>query len=302
MSAAGALLGAFAACGLLLVMARVRAIRRAPLEMRVLPYLRDLPGALPQVRSAGRSWGLVRLSATALGRLLGGDETLRRRLLRAGLPDDVDGYRAEQVLWGVIGLVVAAVVMLGRAARGADRSGSSIVAVVVCVAAFAAGVMCRDSRLTSQVTRRERRIITEFPSLAELLALSVTAGESPVSALDRVVARSNGPLSEELGRVLADIRTGETVTTAFDRLASRTGLPLLARFSAGLATAVERGTPLADVLHAQAADVREAGRRELIEAGARREVFMMAPVVFLVLPVVVLFALYPGLLSLHLDT
>ena len=35
--------------------------------------------------------------------------------------------------------------------------------------------------------------------------------------------------------------------------------------------------PLADVLHAQAADVREAGRRELIEIAARKEVVMMVP-------------------------
>ena len=63
-----------------------------------------------------------------------------------------------------------------------------------------------------------------------------------------------------------------------------TGLPLVARFAEGIAVAVERGTPLADVLHAQAADVREAGRRELIETAARKEVFMMVPVVFLVLP------------------
>jgi len=43
--------------------------------------------------------------------------------------------------------------------------------------------------------------------------------------------------------------------------------------------ATERGTPLVDVLHAQAADVREAGRRELLETGARKEVLMMVPVV-----------------------
>ena len=65
-------------------------------------------------------------------------------------------------------------------------------------------------------------------------------------------------------------------------------------------SAVERGTPLADVLHAQAADVREAGRRELIESAARREVLMMVPVVFLVLPVTVLFAFWPGVVGLSL--
>ena len=67
-----------------------------------------------------------------------------------------------------------------------------------------------------------------------------------------------------------------------------------------VAVAVERGTPLADVLHAQAADVREASRRELIETAARKEVFMMVPVVFLVLPVTVLFAFFPGVIGLSL--
>ena len=90
--------------------------------------------------------------------------------------------------------------------------------------------------------------------------------------------------------------------SAFDALAARTGLPLVARFAEGVAVAVERGTPLADVLHAQAADVREAGRRELIEAGARKEVLMMVPVVFLVLPVTVVFAFWPGVVGLHLAT
>ena len=85
-------------------------------------------------------------------------------------------------------------------------------------------------------------------------------------------------------------------------MAATTGLPLVARFAQGIAVAVERGTPLADVLHAQAADVREAGRRELIEIAARKEVLMMVPVVFLVLPVTVFFAFWPGVVGLSLTT
>jgi tight adherence protein C len=66
----------------------------------------------------------------------------------------------------------------------------------------------------------------------------------------------------------------------------------------GLVVAIERGTPLADMLRAQAADVREAGKRALLEAGGRKEVSMMVPVVFLILPVTVLFALFPALSTL----
>jgi tight adherence protein C len=37
-----------------------------------------------------------------------------------------------------------------------------------------------------------------------------------------------------------------------------------------MAVAIERGTPLADVLRAQAADVRALGKRQLLETGAAR--------------------------------
>ena len=103
-------------------------------------------------------------------------------------------------------------------------------------------------------------------------------------------------------RVLAEVRTGTPVARALDDYSQRTGLPSVARFANGLAVALERGTPLADVLHAQAGDVREAQRRELIESGARREVFMMVPVVFLVLPTTVMFAFWPGVVGLRLTT
>jgi tight adherence protein C len=175
-----------------------------------------------------------------------------------------------------------------------------VAAVLLCLTGFVVGVLARDNHLSSQAKQRERRILAEFPTVAELLALAVAAGESPVAALDRVVRRSGGALSADLARVLADVRTGEPVGVAFDRMAARTGLPLVSRFAQGIAVAVERGTPLADVLHAQAADVREAGRRELIEVAARREVLMMVPVVFLVLPVTVVFAFWPGLVGLSL--
>ena len=42
------------------------------------------------------------------------------------------------------------------------------------------------------------------------------------------------------------------------------------------------------------------GKRALMEAGGRKEIAMMIPVVFLVLPVTIVFALFPGLANLSL--
>jgi tight adherence protein C len=203
------------------------------------------------------------------------------------------------VLWGVVALAGTAALSVLVALRSPGRT---LPLLVLCAVSFVAGVLLRENRLSAQVADREQRILAEFPTVAELLALAVGAGEGPVSALDRVVTRSRGELSADLGVVLADIRLGTPVSAALDSLARRTGLPVVARFAEGMAVAIERGTPLAGVLHAQAADVREAGRRALIESGARKEIAMMVPVVFLVLPVTVVFAFWPGVVGLHLVT
>jgi tight adherence protein C len=165
---------------------------------------------------------------------------------------------------------------------------------VLCLISAVTGVLARDRWLSREVARREERMMAEFPTIAELLALAVAAGEGAVGALERVTTISRGELARELGRALADARAGASLVQALQGIATRTTLPALARFVDGVAVAVERGTPLAEVLRAQAVDVREAGKRALLEAGGRKEIAMMVPVVFLVLPVTVLFALFPG--------
>ncbi|HSU03388.1 MAG TPA: type II secretion system F family protein [Nocardioides sp.] len=306
----GGLLGGVAGAGMVLVVVRLAVLRRPQLSERVLPYLRDLPqrdqgpslrtaSSSPTSAAAGIFGPVLRSAADLVERVVGGSTSVRRRLDRAGLRQGVQDFRIEQVVWGLVGFAAAAALSLVRALGGVGTLGS---AAVFCVLGFVLGVFLRDNRLSTQVKNRERQILTEFPTVAELLALSVAAGESPVSALDRVVRRSHGALSEDLADVLARIRTGEPVGHAFESLSRSTGLPIVARFATGVTVAMERGTPLADVLHAQAADVREAGRRLLIETAARKEIAMMAPVVFFVLPVTILFAFYPGVLGLRLTT
>jgi tight adherence protein C len=208
----------------------------------------------------------------------------------------VEDFRVEQVVWGALGLLGGAVLtVVGAALAG---SVNVLSAVLVCAAGLVGGVLGRDWWLTQQVQRREELLLAEFPVIADLLALAVTAGESPTAAIARVTRLSGGELARELGSALGRARAGVPLVEALQQLADRTSLDALARFVDGLVVAIERGTPLAEVLRAQAADVREAGKRRLLDAGGRKEIAMMVPVVFLVLPVTVLFALFPGLISI----
>lgn len=306
----GGLLGLAFGLGLLLIASGLLRTRRPGLVERTAPYLRDVPyrglqglGRPSPILPTSVWWSVfgpsVHRLAGGVERVLGGGTSVRRRLGRLGVRTTLEQFRIEQVVWGCAAFVATAIVLL---TLSLSSPVAPVPGLLVCAAAFVAGVLIRDSRLSHSVRARERQMTAEFPTLADMMALAVAAGEGPVAALERVVGASRGELSTELRGVLAEIRTGASVTHAFDQLASRTGVPGIARFAEGLAVAIDRGTPLVDVLHALAADAREGSRRELIEAGARKEVVMMLPVVFLILPLTIVFAFFPGVIGLHLTT
>jgi tight adherence protein C len=291
----GAGLGLIVAGGLSLAVAASPPMRDAPRPSRLLAEGASVTPFPTLERLLGP---VLRDLAGRVDRAIGGTSSVRRRLDQTGRAMTVEQFRVEQVLWGAGGLLAGLVLALLATARGSRLNpiGFLILSAVLVLA----GVLLRDRALTSEVTRRETAMIGEFPTIAELLALAVGAGEGPVAALERVVRLAHGELSRELGRALADARSGASVVTALEKMAARTSLPALARFVDGMAIAVERGTPLADVLRAQATDVREMGRRALLEAAGRKEIAMLVPVVFLVLPVTIIFALFPGFYSLRL--
>lgn len=302
----GAALGLVLACGVLLAYAGLPMSRRIDLTDRIEPYLDRRPERTRLLRlTEPRPWHLsdvagplMHRAGAALDRVLGGSDSVRSRLHRAGLTPEVEGFRIQQVLWGL----AAAVLMAGLGSVMWWARGASIVALAVLVGcAFLGGVVVRDNLLSRAAARRERMIMAEFPSIAELLALSVTAGEGTVQALERVARLSRGELAGELDLCLAEARTGATLPEALQALSRRTGLSPIVRFVDGIVVAIQRGTPLGEVLRAQAADAREAARQSLIEEGGKREITMMVPVVFLVLPVTVLFAVFPGASMLRIS-
>lgn len=280
----GAVVGLGMVVGVWLAVVRVPGRRRAGLADRLGPYVGAGGAAVPvPVRVAG-----------LVDRVLGGSESVRRRLAALDDPRSVLDVRVEQVRAAAAGSALGAVA--GAVTTVAIGRSPLPTILMLILAGALAGVVGRDLALTRQVRRRQAAVLAEFPVVAELLALAVTAGEGPVGALDRVCRLTGGVLSADLAAALTQVRAGAPLATALEDLRDR-GVPVLARFVDGMLVALERGTPLADVLRAQAADVRAAGRRELLETGGRREIGMLVPVVFGVLPTTVLFALYPGLVA-----
>jgi tight adherence protein C len=297
-TALGAFAGMLLGSGLLLLAAALPGRRRHRLVQRLAPYQPGRAWA-PAARGGpvGALEALVRPAlrdlAAVLDRRLGGRAALERRLDRAGRAVDADSFRAEQVVWGALGLAAAVGLLLLLLARG--RAVAIPTALVALVLGAVGGVLAREWSLDREVSRRSRRMAAEFPTVAELLAFAVAAGEGTSGALARVAGRARGDLGRELARAVAEARAGATLVESLRALADRTGLAVVQRFVDGVVIALERGTPMAEVLRAQAADARAAGRRELLEQAGRKEIAMLIPVVFLVLPAVVVVALFPGL-------
>ena len=164
------------------------------------------------------------------------------------------------------------------------------------------GFLFRDYWLGVQIRKRRVRMMAEFPSLAEMMALAVSAGESATGALDRVCRSARGELSKEFGERSSQ-KPGQANHWWRRCRSSLRGriLGALVRFVDGIIVAVERGTPLAEVLRAQAQDVRDTAKRDLMESAGKKEIAMMVPLVFGVLPLTVVFAVFPGLAALSLN-
>ncbi len=300
------LLGAFNGVALTVFVLALPPLRRPTLSSRIAPYLRDqealvdvyapptprkegVLGALRQAALTATTWVTSRITT---------DATLNLRIGRLGGRATIERFRTNQILSILVGMIAGG----GLAGLiSAQRGFSPIVVIVLVVSGGVAGHIVNDWRLSQAIARHESRILAEFPTVAELLALSITAGEGIVEALERVCRTCSGDLVDELRTALSATRTGTPLVEALDQMATRIAIPEIVQFVDGLAVSMTRGTPLAEVLRSQAADVREQSRRRLLELSGRKEIGMLVPVVVFVLPVTVIFAVFPSLAVLDLS-
>lgn len=270
MSAAGALLGLALAGAVLLIVSWTLARRPLSVADRIGPYV-GIPGHTVVARRG------VPVSAVAVA--LG---------IRRPTRTTTSARRGAAIIGGLAGAGFAALLT-------ADQP-RPIAWISLGVVGAVAGVWTGDARARLLAKRRSHLITEQVPVLADLLALGVSAGAGPVAALDHAAAHLQGPLSDDVGEALARMRSGESLERACRSLGE--DVPALRRLIDALLVSIEQGAPLAEVLRAQALDARAEERRRLMESAGRKDVAMLVPIVFLVLPTVVLIALYPGLRAL----
>ncbi|MGV8912975.1 MAG: type II secretion system F family protein [Rhodoglobus sp.] len=298
--------GISAGLGLWSILSLIPRLSRPTLANRVAPYVIDVSaGAREHI--APRSVGplpvlgvlvvpAVRWLRTSLASIAGGGDQITRRLRQAGSEMSIEAYRSQQLLAVLAGAMFAVVfdVTIANA-----QQVPLIAQTVLVVVGGVAGITARDYLLQRSAKSRIRRLTAELPVVLEFLALSLSAGEGILDAVRRVSQVSGGELSRELARVVSSVNTGLPFGETLGVLARELELPPFTRCVDQILGALDRGTPLSEVLQAQAQDAREDSKRELLELAGKKEVAMLFPLVFLILPITIAFAIFPGIFVLQ---
>jgi tight adherence protein C len=180
-------------------------------------------------------------------------------------------------------------------------SHKSIVATsLLSISIAAATYLYIDRTLTVAVKKQRSAIEAEFPAIIEMLTLAISAGESPLSAFKRIAENSHGYLSVRFRLVIARVHQGVPFHSALDLMGRDLNSPLLRKFIDSMVNAMVRGAPVAEVLTRHAQEARDHQRNRVLAAAGKAEISMMIPVVFLILPISILFALWPSLTNLNL--
>ena len=264
---------------------------------------RDRRAALASVRGAAGAGGradAARPRWELLGRLSGLLVRLHLKLWRRQSPDVISAQlrRAgasrrltpELFMAGRVVLIVAAV-LGGLTLVGGPRG--FVLAIVFAVAA----IYLPSFFLSKAAAQRADRIDGELPHFVDQLAIAIEAGMSFDAALSYLVEASDGPLSEEIGRIMTEVRVGESRRAALRSFAERVGSDNAIAFANAVVSSEQLGSPLAGILRAQAADFRHRRQMHAEERAQKAPVKMLFPIAIFILPVMFVVILAPAFLG-----
>lgn len=244
----------------------------------------DQSGVEPDMRGQVLA-PLVGAGARRLSDLLdtGTDDDLNRRLWQAGWRDlTPEQYRLRQLASTAQGLGLFVVIALV-----VSPTGSSLLIAAASGALW--GAMRWRARLDRMTQRRRDQMRAELYTVAQLLAINLRAGTSPIVAIRELANRGGGAVSDDLGDALDTIDHGATTRTALERLAVDTPEPAAGRLYRTLAAAeTGAGDTLTDALLKMADDLRAQRREEVERLATRRRFQMLVPTVVVMGPVMLL--------------
>jgi tight adherence protein C len=285
----------------LVLVARRRPQQLSTLEERLEEYsAREEPVTLEELElSVSFAERIVYPALDAVGRFVGqfapaqSQERARHRLELAGNPGNLTPSTflvIRFVTMFLLGGSILGLMLIGQA----SLIRRVLFTLIVTILGFYLPVLW----LSSQIRRRQRKIVRQLPDILDLLTICVEAGLALDQAIQRVVEKSDNELSQEFGRYLHETRLGRSRREAFESMAYRMEVPDVTTFVAAVIQATDLGVTMARILHVQADQMRVRRRQRAEQEAHRAPIKMVFPLVFLVFPSILIVLIGPSLLVL----
>ncbi len=142
-------------------------------------------------------------------------------------------------------------------------------------------------------------VLQQLPDLIELLTSALGSGVSYREALSWVIGRASGQMRLELTHLAETLNVGDSVSNSLLEYEAYQSNPALRELALKLALADQLGSPVTEQLISLATALRAEYLVEFRKVGSKKETLLLLPLVFLVLPVTVLFAVYPSAMFLQ---
>ena len=194
--------------------------------------------------------------------------------------------------------VVAALVTSGLAFLlfGVAMNNPPTTAIIIAGVGMLIGFFVPDYWLTTRIKSRQKAILLAIPDVLDLLTISVKAGLGFDAALGKVVEKTEGPLTDEFRRALAEVRIGKPRRDALKEMVARTNVPALTNFIGAIVQAEQLGVAIANVLEVQSEQLRIERRQRAEEMAAKAPIKMLFPLVGCIFPSMFIVILGPAMI------
>ncbi len=218
-------------------------------------------------------------------------DRIRKRLTMAGNPHDL---HSEEFL--AIKIITLLSLPLGVLLFCHIVGFKSQLTTLFTMVFFILGFLLPDSYINQAIKLRQKQIQNTLPYFLDLMVVGMEAGLGFDAAVNRVIQKSSGPLSDEFNRALQEIRIGKHRRDAMRDIANRAGVDDLSTFLAAIIQADELGISIGNVLRVQAQQFRVKRRQRAEEAAMKLPVKMLFPLVFCIFPAIFIVLLGPAVL------
>ncbi len=216
-------------------------------------------------------------------------EKLRLQLRMAGYSLSAQDYT---VVKSLAQLAVVALAVLLSVRLPLDGQSRLMVAAVGLLLA----VLVPSRLLSSKVSARQKAILSDLPSVMDLLVVSMEAGLGMDSAIIQLYEKRKTPLMRELILPIRNVQMGLSRRDALKEMGEASGIPELRTLASSLIQAEQLGVPIKSVLVSQADQLRTAHKQRVEAKALKAPVKMMIPTVVFIFPVLFIILLAPALL------